>query len=127
MKIIYITITMLLLLIANHAFAECWVVSGLKGYGSNAADKFNIHEDGLSDKKIHITINGNKSSVTGSEGISFKEVTPQLIVGVYKSGGYKGTVESWEWILKIVKPFIHRQKAVTQFLTAQKCLLGYRR
>jgi hypothetical protein len=94
MKIIIITISLFVLLIANQALAECWVVSGLKGYGSNAADKFNIHEDGLS-KKFQVDINGNKSSVTGSEGLSFEQVTPQLIVGVYKSGGYRGTIESW--------------------------------
>lgn len=80
---------------ANSSFAEWWVVSGLKGYGSNVADNFNIHEDGITGQKIRININGNKSSVTGSESIIFEEVTPQLIVGAYKSGGYKGTVESW--------------------------------
>jgi len=124
MKIIYITITMLLLLMANHAFAECWVVTGLKGYGSNAADKFNIHEDGLSDKKIHITINGNKSSVTGSEGISFKEVTPQLIVGVYKSGGYKGTVESWGIDIENRKVFYTQTKSGYTIFDGAKMFIG---
>lgn len=32
--------------LSSIASAECWVASGLKGYASNAADEFNVHEDG---------------------------------------------------------------------------------
>ena len=123
-KIICITISMLSLLITNHVFAECWVVSGLKGYGSNAAEKFGIHEDGLSGQKIKIIINGNKSSVTGSEGISFKEVTPQLIVGVYKSGGYKGTVESWGIDIENRKVFYTQTKSGYTIFDGAKMFIG---
>lgn len=123
-KIICITVSMLSLLITNHVFAECWVVSGLKGYGSNAADKFSIHKDGLAGQKIKISINGNKSSVTGSEGISFKEVTPQLIVGVYKSGGYKGTVESWGIDIENRKVFYTQTKSGYTIFDGAKMFIG---
>ncbi|GAX62668.1 large extracellular alpha-helical protein [Candidatus Scalindua japonica] len=124
MKIVSITITLLLLLIANNAFAECWIASGFKGYGSNAYDKFNIHEDGLSNKKIHISINGNKSSVTGSEEISFKEVTPQLIVGVYMSGSYKGVVESWGIDIENRKVFYTQTKSGYTIFDGAKMFIG---
>jgi hypothetical protein len=123
-KIICITISILALLITNHVFAECWVVSGLKGYGSNAADKYGIHEDGLSGQKFKIIINGNKSSVTGSECISFKEVTPQLIVGVYKSGGYKGTVESWGIDIENRKVFYTQTKSGYTIFDGAKMFIG---
>jgi hypothetical protein len=93
-KLTLVTVLALLLCCAP-AFAECWVVSNLNGVLGSVGSKYQLIEDGITGRKLQVNINGDQSSVTGSEGIVFTEVTPQLIMGVYYSGGYKGTVESW--------------------------------
>lgn len=117
-------IALLFLMTANSAFAECWVVSGLKGYGSNAADNFNFHEDGLRGQQILVNINGKKSSVTGSVGITFEEITPQLIVGIDKRGGYKGVVESWGIDIEKRKVFYTQTKSGYTIFDGAKMFIG---
>ncbi|MBI5676053.1 MAG: hypothetical protein HZC48_09570 [Nitrospirae bacterium] len=117
-------ISLLFILMTNSAFAECWIVSGLKGYGSNVVDNFNIHEDGITGQKIRININGSKSAVTGSENIIFEEVTPQLIVGIYSSGGYKGVVESWGIDIENRKVFYTQTRSGYNILDGAKMFIG---
>ena len=124
LRIIHFFVVLLLLLMAHSVFAECWVVTGLKGYGINVADNYNFHEDGLSTQKFLVNINGKQSSVAGSEGISFEEVTPQLIVGVYKSGGYKGVVESWGIDIEKRKAFYTQTKIGYTIFDGAKMFVG---
>jgi hypothetical protein len=120
----YISIALLFLIAANPVFAECWVVSGLKGYGSNVADNFNIHEDGLSGQQFRITINGKKSSVTGWEPMTFEEITPQLIVGIRKSGGYKGQVDAFGIDVENRKVFYTQIKSGYSIFDGAKMYVG---
>jgi hypothetical protein len=124
LKKIHFPIVLIVLLMAHSVFAECWVVTGLKGYGSNVADNYDFHEDGLSTQKFLVNINGKKSSVAGSEGISFEEVTPQLIVGVYRSGGYKGVVESWGIDIEKRKAFYTQTKIGYTIFDGAKMFVG---
>ena len=79
----------------TFASSECWVVSGLKGYGSLSVDGYALGKDAISNHTFEVVINGEKSFVKGSNGLSFIEITPNLIVGIYISGGDKGAVETW--------------------------------
>jgi len=115
---------MLFSLPSSSFSSECWVVSGLKGIGSNSADQYNLHEDSLDKRSFQIIIDGDNSSVTGSEGISFFEVTPQLIVGAYASGGYKGVVESWGIDVEQNKVFYTQSKSGYSIFDGAKLFIG---
>ena len=119
-----IPIALLFLIAANPVCAECWLVSGLKGYASNAADNFNIHEDGLSGQQIRIIINGKKSSVTGWEPMAFEEITPQLIVGIYKSDGYKGQVDTFAIDIEHHKVYYTQTKNGYSIFDGAKMFIG---
>jgi hypothetical protein len=113
-----------LLLLSNSVFAECWVVSDLKGYATNLADKYNFHTDRISGKKILVNIDGDNSSVSGSEEISFVEVTPQFILGVYRGGVYKGTVETWGIDIERRKVYYTSSRSGFTIFDGAKVLVG---
>lgn len=115
---------LLVLTTCSSSFAECWVVSNFSGYGSNSGDNYNLHQDGISNKKMILNIDGDNSSVSGSEGITFMEVTPQLIVGVYRSGGYKGVVESWGVDVEKRKVFYVQAKSGYTIFDGAKIFVG---
>lgn len=119
-----ILIVLLMLITAQPVFAECWVVSGLKGYESKAADNYNTHESAYSGQQFRITINGKKSSVTGWEPMTFEEITPQLIVGVYKSGGYKGQVDTFGIDIEHGKVFYTQTKSGYSIFDGTKMFIG---
>lgn len=104
--------------------SECWVVSGLKGIGSNSADQYNLHEDSLDNRSFQIIIDGNNSSVIGSDGISFYEVTPQLIVGIYSNGSHKGVIESWGVDIEENKVFYTQTKSGYTIFDGAKLFVG---
>jgi len=109
----------------NFVFSSgCWVVSGLKGIGSNSADQYNLHEDSLDNRSFQIIIDGDNSSVIGSDGISFYEVTPQLIVGVYSNGSHKGVIESWGVDVEKNKVFYTQTKSGYTIFDGAKLFVG---
>jgi hypothetical protein len=67
----------------------------LKGYGSFSGEEYALGKDAISNRTFEVVIDGKNSFVKGSNGLSFIEITPNLIVGIYISGGKKGAVETW--------------------------------
>jgi len=90
---------LILLMMSDFAFAECWIVSELKGYGAAGYNNFEIQKDGISVQKFMVNINGKNSSVISSD-IKFFEVTPYAIVGVKD-----GVVETWSINIEKQKAF----------------------
>ena len=119
-----VAIVILSLSFVHNGFAECWVASEFKGYASCLADSYNFHQDGISGKKILINIDGDRSSVSGSEGITFIQVTPQLIVGIYTGGGYKGVVESWGIDIERRKVFYSQTRSGYLIFDGAKTFVG---
>ena len=81
--------SLILVMMSDFAFAECWIVSGLKGYGASGYNDFEIQKDGISGQKFIVNINGKNSYVVSSD-IKFIEITPYAIVGTKD-----GVVETW--------------------------------
>ncbi len=108
---------------SSVVFAECWIVSGFQGYGSNNADNYNIYKDGLTGMTFMLNINGNKSSVTGGDGgsnvIDFMEVTPGLIVGIKN-----GVVETWGIDVEKRKAFYTQSKSGYSIFDGAKMFVG---
>jgi len=89
----------ILLMMSNFVFAECWIVSELKGYGATGYNNFEIQKDGISGQKFIVNIDGKNSSVISSN-IKFIEVTPYAIVGIER-----GVVETWSINIEKRKAF----------------------
>jgi hypothetical protein len=122
LKLVFI-FSLLLLMVSNVVFAECWIVSGFKGYGCSNADNYNIHKDGLTGMTFMLNINGNKSSVIGGDGgsneINFMEVTPGLIVGIKD-----GVIETWGIDVKKKKAFYTQSKSGYSIFDGAKMFVG---
>ncbi len=123
-KIILLLNAVVLLLMGTYVFGECWVVSGFHGYAGNVADDFTIHKDSLSGQTFNLNIDSDKSTVSGSKEISFTEVTPQLIVGIYRSGTNKGVVESWGVDIKNRMAFYTQTKSGYTIFDGAKMFIG---
>ena len=117
-------INIVFFMLGPFAFAECWTVSDFQGYATNFANDFEIHKDSLTSQTIDINIDGDKSTVTGSEGITFFEITPHLIVGIYNSGTYKGVVESWGLDIEKGKVFYTQTKSGYIVFDGAKMFVG---
>jgi hypothetical protein len=91
--------SLILLMMSDFAFAECWIVSEFKGYGAAGYNNFEIQRDGISGQKFVININGKNSSVISSD-IKFIEVTPYAIVGIKD-----GVIETWSINIEKRKAF----------------------
>ncbi len=73
LKVLFFFITALPF-VATSAFAqdsqtesECWIISNIKGYSANAADKYEYSKDGLPNVLMLCFIDSEQGSVTGTD------------------------------------------------------------
>lgn len=110
--------SLILIMMSNFVFAECWIVSELKGYGASGYNNFEIQKDGISGQKFIVNINGNNSSVISSD-IEFIEVTPYAIVGIKA-----GVVETWSINIEKQKAFYTKTASGYGQLDGVKMFVG---
>jgi len=113
-----------MLTVPTFATAECWVVSGLEGYGSFSGDEYALGKDAMRGRTFKVVINGKNSFVTGSNGLSFMEITPNLIVGVYTAGSKEGAVETWGIDTRKKKVFYTQTRSGYELLDGAKLFIG---
>jgi len=116
-------VTMTIMMLQGIAYAECWIVSKLKGYQTLAAEQYSFVDSGFS-KPFRINIDGNNSSVEGWDNVTFVEITPQLLMGVYKSGGYQGSVDVWGIDTEKRKVFYTQAKSGFSIFDGTKMFIG---
>ena len=117
---------LMMFFIGNSAFAECYVASNFKGYTAKSHDKFAMVEDGISGVDVKITIDGKKSKVSGSEELTFVEVNPLLVFGVYVNDfdENKSVIESYGVNLKNKKVFYTQTKTGYGVIDGVKMFIG---
>lgn len=81
------------------SYADCWIVSGLKGKSAFSQDGYDFIDDAVSGSAFKIIIDGDKASITNLSGaaisdMSYVPISSNTIVGSYQSGGGI-TVETW--------------------------------
>lgn len=97
MKRIVLAISIMSLPIVSYA--DCWIVSGLKGKSAFSQDGYDFIDDSVSGSVFKLRIDGEKASVTNLDGsavsdMSYVALTDNTVVGRYQSGGGI-TVETW--------------------------------
>lgn len=90
-------VTFLLVIVSVSAKADCWVVSNLTGKSMFSPDYTYTDDKALG--VYHISINGNKASVslvgdTYNSEMSYNPVTPTSIIGVLYWDKYS-LIETW--------------------------------
>ena len=97
MKRIVLALSIMSLPLASYA--DCWIVSGLKGKSAFSQDGYDFIDDSVSGSAFKLRIDGEKASVTNLDGsaisdMSYVALTDNTVVGSYQSGGGI-TVETW--------------------------------
>lgn len=95
----YKALALSILLLPITSYADCWIVSGLKGKSAFSQDGYGFIDDSASKSVFKLRIDGEKASVTNLDGstvsdMSYVALTDNTIVGSYQSGGGI-TVEIW--------------------------------
>lgn len=97
MKRIVLALSIMSLPLASYA--DCWIVSGLKGKSAFSQDGYDFIDDSVSGSAFKLRIDGEKASVTNLDGsaisdMSYVTLNDNTVVGSYQSGGGI-TVETW--------------------------------
>jgi hypothetical protein len=74
--------------------SECYIVEHLKGQAAKNYSKLAFEDDGMSKSKFVVYIDGDKSSVVGSDLAKFFSTTADSIFGI-SMDGTKSVVETW--------------------------------
>ncbi|UWM65084.1 hypothetical protein [Enterobacter sp. CP102] len=81
------------------SYADCWIISGLKGKASFSQDEYEFIDDQITGAAFKMIINDDKASVTTLSGeplsdMRYVPLSSNTIVGSYQAGGGI-TVETW--------------------------------
>lgn len=94
-----IVIALAVMSISISSYADCWIISDLKGKSAFSQDDYDFIDDAVSSAAFKLVIDGDKASITNLNGsaisdMSYVPISSNTIVGSYQSGGGI-TVETW--------------------------------
>ena len=88
-------ILILLLALSARAYpSECVIAENFKGYIAKQDKNFVFEEDGMTTSKFVIVLDGDKSTIVGSDIQTFIQTSPNSILGISKIDD-RSSVETW--------------------------------